>query len=229
VRDRRVIAASRSDFKKRANVMLSRPGRLHGTIHSQEDLMQNTARFFPALSLSVSLAFGAGVLAAQRPADATGECKDGTFTTAASKSGACSGHGGVKTWFADDKGVKEKTKAVGKATGDAAKATGSATKDAAKDVAGATKTASKATAKGAEAAGSATKDAAATTGKATAKGATAAAGATKDATTKVAHVVARPASAEKDATGKCKDGTFTHAKQHSGACSGHGGVEEWYQ
>jgi hypothetical protein len=30
-----------------------------------------------------------------------------------------------------------------------------------------------------------------------------------------------------NATAKCKDGTYSHAKTHSGACSGHGGVEQW--
>ncbi len=36
---------------------------------------------------------------AQAPSGSTGECKDGSYTTAASKRGACSGHGGVKDWY----------------------------------------------------------------------------------------------------------------------------------
>ena len=35
----------------------------------------------------------------QAPTGSTGECKDGTFTSASSKRGACSGHGGVKEWY----------------------------------------------------------------------------------------------------------------------------------
>jgi pyruvate/2-oxoglutarate dehydrogenase complex dihydrolipoamide acyltransferase (E2) component len=36
---------------------------------------------------------------AQAPTGSTGECKDGSYTTATSKRGACSGHGGVKDWY----------------------------------------------------------------------------------------------------------------------------------
>ena len=31
------------------------------------------------------------------------------------------------------------------------------------------------------------------------------------------------------ATGQCRDGTYTHATHHSGACSRHGGVAKWMQ
>ncbi|MHA6203947.1 DUF3761 domain-containing protein [Dyella soli] len=36
---------------------------------------------------------------ASAPAGSTGQCKDGSYTNTASKSGACSGHKGVKEWY----------------------------------------------------------------------------------------------------------------------------------
>jgi Protein of unknown function (DUF3761) len=52
--------------------------------------------------LAVSMLCSAVALAkapASAPAGSTGMCKDGSYTTAASKSGACSGHDGVKKWY----------------------------------------------------------------------------------------------------------------------------------
>lgn len=45
------------------------------------------------------------------PTGSTGSCKDGSYTTNATKKGACAGHKGVKEWYAAD-GAKEVTPAT---------------------------------------------------------------------------------------------------------------------
>src|SRR5262245_55698706 len=116
--------------------------------------MRNLLRLFLAGTIAAGLSLS--LIAQTKPVKAKGECKDGRFTTAESKSGACSGHGGVKTWFAesaaksDAKAAAKETKAPGSETKAAAKSVGAAAKDAGKSTGEVTKDVAKTTAKGTE-------------------------------------------------------------------------------
>jgi hypothetical protein len=174
-------------------------------------------------SAAAALAFGMFVAqpAAQaqaRPADATAQCKDGSYSTAKTRRGACAGHGGIQTWYAGDeakaaaKDAKSDTKAAAKNTKNAAKDAGAAGKETGKDVGAASKDVAKDV-------GEKSKDVA----KDVAKGTKGVAKSVKD------DVKGRPSDAPADATAKCKDGTYSQSKTHRGACSNHGGVAEWYK
>ena len=74
-----------------------------------------------------------------------------------------------------------------------------------------------------------------TTSTAKGKGACSGHGGVQKATTAGAPAAATPAPAAAavtaapaaGATAKCKDGTYSTSKSHSGACSKHGGVADW--
>ena len=90
------------------------------------------------------------------PANATAQCKDGSYSAASAKLFACWGHGGIETWFADRAAVPPPM---------------------------------------------------------------------------TSNAPARPAPAEnaQNATARCKDGTLSFSKTHSGTCSHHGGVAQWFK
>lgn len=42
-------------------------------------------------------------------------------------------------------------------------------------------------------------------------------------------VIPAAASSQMGPTAKCRDGTYSYAVHHQGACSHHGGVARWYK
>ena len=175
----------------------------------------------------------ASSLAAQ--AAAATICKDGT-TSSASGQGACSGHGGVdtKATEAAKKGATKAEKTASKAAAATEKTTGKAAA-ATEKTEKSTEKAANATAKSAE---KGTEKTAAKAAKAESSTAKAVSKAQKSETKAVEKTAGEPKtktpstkSADNndptDATAQCKDGTYSHAKNHQGACSNHGGVAKF--
>jgi hypothetical protein len=165
---------------------------------------------YRSLLLASAIALAPLVVNAQATAAAT--CKDGTTSTATGR-GACSGHGGVdksaKSRKSATKAAKADTK-VAKADTKAAKAdTKVAKADTKADVKAATKVNEPAKAP-----------------KVHEQAAAKAVTSDVKQSAKVANATAANTDAT-NATAKCKDGTYSHAATHRGACSRHGGVAEW--
>lgn len=62
--------------------------------------MKTVFRFFGLMAAVIIAQPLISQVPAGAPAGTTGLCKDGTYSSAASKSGACGGHKGVQTWYA---------------------------------------------------------------------------------------------------------------------------------
>jgi hypothetical protein len=174
--------------------------------------------------LTLSLA-ATSSLAAQAAAATMPICKDGSTSSVAGR-GACSGHGGV-----DAKATDAAKKAAAKA---AKTAKAAATADKAADkTAKASATAAKADAKAADKSADAAKTTAKATDKAADNAAKSAKAADKSADKAAGAAKTKTASTKSDntdptnATAQCKDGTYSHAKTHQGACSNHGGVAKF--
>lgn len=155
------------------------------------------------------------VLQAQAaPKGSTGKCTDGTFTSAKTKSGACSSHGGVATWFADTKPAKP---ARAGAPAPAPKG----------PPAGATGKCNDGTyTKAQSQQGACSSHGGVAQWFATSAPARPAPAAPPPAAPAPAPAAA-PAGAPADATALCNDGTYSHSQHRSGTCSQHKGVKQW--
>ncbi|GGA78454.1 hypothetical protein GCM10011507_32100 [Edaphobacter acidisoli] len=64
------------------------------------------------MTVAAGLMFAQMAIAQAAPAGSTGVCRDGSYTTAPTKKGACKGHKGVKTWLAADTSAAAPAKAA---------------------------------------------------------------------------------------------------------------------
>lgn len=143
------------------------------------------------------------------PAGSTGQCSDGSYTRAKTQSGACSNHGGVQTWFA----TNAPATAAPPASSTPAAAPRNTPPPPSPTPAPSRTPAAQPQPPAPAAAAPSAQRAPAAPAKASGK----------------AQIVAPPPGTPENAIAKCKDATYSFAKAHTGACSNHGGVAEWYR
>ena len=176
----------------------------------------------------------AGSLAAQEasaPKDATGQCTDGSYTTAKTEAKGCLKHGGVKSWYggtsaaaASAPSASSTATAAPEPTPNVSASAGTQPKDATGQCTDGSYTTAKTQAKGCLKHG----------GVKSWYGASSAAAASSPSPTATAapqpapNVSASTKSQPKDATGQCTDGSYTTAKTQARGCLKHGGVRTWY-
>jgi len=70
-------------------------------------------RLLTACSITAVVLFGSsfGLLAQKAPKGATARCKDGSYSSAKTERGACSGHGGVAKWIDESKAPEKSPRA----------------------------------------------------------------------------------------------------------------------
>jgi hypothetical protein len=161
------------------------------------------------------------------PIGATFQCKDGSYSTAKTSTGACSRHGGVDHPTGGG-GASSAAPAAGATA--SAPAGGAAPASATFQCKDGTYSTAKTSQGACSRHGGVDHSLTATAGAAApAAAATPAVAAGGSAASGKAPTVARPGDAPANATAKCRDGTYSASQQHSGSCSHHGGVAEWYQ